>query len=118
MVNINKLPCNYDFTAIIGAGVGGSSAAYHLNKLLKGNVELVVFDENSVIGGRAATVKVFENEYETGASVIHSKNRLAVDLVKELSKISNMALSNQLKWLINYKKSLQNFERKRTDLVE
>jgi hypothetical protein len=43
---------------IIGAGAGGSSAAHFLSKLLGANVEIDVFDEKSIVGGRLATANI------------------------------------------------------------
>jgi len=43
---------------IIGTGAGGSSAAYHLSKLLNNNVQIDVFEEKPIVGGRMATVNI------------------------------------------------------------
>lgn len=69
--------------AIIGSGAGGSSAAYHLSQLLNNDVHIDVFDEKPVIGGRLASVNILGNEYETGGSVIHPQNHLAVELASK-----------------------------------
>jgi len=77
-----SIPIPLPKVGIIGAGAGGSSAAYHLSQLLNNNVEIDVFEAASVIGGRMATVNIFGNEYETGASILHPRNKLALDLVE------------------------------------
>jgi len=65
--------------AIIGAGVGGSSVAYFLHELLP-NSQIEIFEKTEFVGGRANVTMVMGNGYETGASIIHGKNKYAVDL--------------------------------------
>lgn len=67
------------FIAIIGAGVGGTSVAYFLNELLP-NSRIEVFEKTGLIGGRANVTMVLGNGYETGGSIIHGRNKYAVDL--------------------------------------
>lgn len=44
--------------------------------------------EGSKIGGRLATAGMSDkNEYETGGSIIHERNRYMSDFVKELGKL-------------------------------
>ncbi|XP_030598806.1 prenylcysteine oxidase 1 [Archocentrus centrarchus] len=59
--------------AVVGAGIGGSSAAYYLRQEFGPGVKIDVFEAGTV-GGRLATVKIGDYEYETGGSVIHPLN--------------------------------------------
>ncbi|XP_051870658.1 prenylcysteine oxidase-like [Pristis pectinata] len=69
--------------AIIGAGVGGSSAAYFLRQKFGHNVGIYVY-EKGAIGGRLATVTVNGQQYEIGGSVIHPLNLHMQEFVKQL----------------------------------
>ena len=74
--------------AIVGGGVGGTSAAYFLSQLIdektKGilKYQIDIFEQNSRIGGRVATVNVSGKVFEAGGSIIHIRNKYARDLVK------------------------------------
>ncbi|XP_029921885.1 prenylcysteine oxidase 1 [Myripristis murdjan] len=59
--------------AVVGAGIGGTAAAYFLRQEFGKAVKIDVF-EPGTIGGRLATVKIGDYEYETGGSVIHPLN--------------------------------------------
>lgn len=59
--------------AVIGAGIGGTAAAYYLRQEFGPGVKIDVF-ESDTVGGRLATVKIGDHEYETGGSVIHPLN--------------------------------------------
>ncbi|KAM8873034.1 prenylcysteine oxidase 1 [Synchiropus picturatus] len=59
--------------AVIGAGIGGSAAAFYLREEFGPAVNIDVFEPGTV-GGRLATVKIGDHEYETGGSVIHPLN--------------------------------------------
>ncbi|XP_069020287.1 prenylcysteine oxidase 1 isoform X2 [Embiotoca jacksoni] len=61
------------FKAVVGAGIGGTAAAYYLRQEFGAGVKIDVFEPGSV-GGRLGTVKIGDFEYETGGSVIHSLN--------------------------------------------
>jgi len=85
------------FTAIIGSGIGGTSCAYFLKEMFKDLVNLDIYEGNKV-GGRLATVIMSDgNEYETGGSVIHQRNRYMSNFVTNLGKLSNVhiALSSE-----------------------
>lgn len=72
--------------AIIGAGAGGSSAAYYLNTYANASTEVVVFDKNDYVGGRSTTVYIYGNEslpIELGASVFVSINTILTLAVEE-----------------------------------
>ncbi|XP_072514698.1 prenylcysteine oxidase 1 [Salminus brasiliensis] len=59
--------------AVIGAGIGGSSAAYFLRQEFGPSVKIDVYEAGTV-GGRLATENVKGHDYETGGSVIHPLN--------------------------------------------
>ncbi|KAM6901419.1 prenylcysteine oxidase 1 isoform 1-T2 [Lycodopsis pacificus] len=59
--------------AVVGAGIGGTSAAFYLRQEFGAGVKIDVFEPGDV-GGRLATVKIGEHEYETGGAAIHPLN--------------------------------------------
>lgn len=59
--------------AVVGAGIGGTAAAYYLRQEFGAAVKIDVFEPGAV-GGRLATVKLGDYEYEMGGSVIHPLN--------------------------------------------
>ncbi|KAF9454994.1 hypothetical protein P691DRAFT_770093 [Macrolepiota fuliginosa MF-IS2] len=68
--------------AVIGAGAGGSSAAFWISKARSRfglNVEIDVYDRSDYIGGRSTTVYPYENvslpEIELGASIFVKANK-------------------------------------------
>lgn len=68
--------------AIIGAGVGGCSAAYYLRQLVGDSVEIHVYS-NGKIGGRTRVIEFGGHLYEAGASIIHTSNKHLVDFREE-----------------------------------
>lgn len=72
--------------AIIGAGVGGCSAAYFLRELCGDGLDIHVFSDGK-IGGRTAVTNFCEHVYETGASVIHTSNKHMVDFREKFGKL-------------------------------
>ncbi|KAF2827703.1 Prenylcysteine oxidase [Ophiobolus disseminans] len=74
--------------AIIGAGAGGSSTAYHL--ALYANeasipADITVFERNTYIGGRTTTVNVWnQSEFpvELGGSIFVEVNHIMMDAMK------------------------------------
>ena len=79
--------------AIIGAGVGGTSTAYFLSELLDKkasdlfNYEIDVFEQSNKVGGRVATIRFDDKEYEAGGSIIHERNRYATEFLYRFGKI-------------------------------
>lgn len=65
---------------IVGGGIGGSAAAYFLREHLRDNVKIDLYEKSSRIGGRVYSVPFAGHKFESGASIIHPKNRYAVDL--------------------------------------
>jgi len=75
-------------TAIIGGGIGGTSCAHFLREIFKDLVKIDLYEGNK-IGGRLATVMMNDgNEYETGGSVIHKRNKYMSNFVNNLGKLS------------------------------
>ncbi|XP_068190851.1 prenylcysteine oxidase 1 [Antennarius striatus] len=69
--------------AIVGGGIGGTAAAYYLRQEFGAGVKIDVFEPGH-IGGRLATVKIGNQEYETGGSVIHPLNLHMKHFVEKL----------------------------------
>ncbi|KAK2445067.1 farnesylcysteine lyase [Trifolium repens] len=73
---------------IIGAGIGGSSVAHFIRKYspdLTPTTKIHVFERNSIVGGRIATVTIAGETFEAGASILHPKNLHAVTYTKLLN---------------------------------
>ncbi|ORY15824.1 prenylcysteine oxidase-like protein 1 precursor [Clohesyomyces aquaticus] len=76
--------------AIIGAGAGGSSAAYHLSQNAKDAgipTSITVFDRSSHVGGRSTTVNAWNSNVpiELGASIFVKVNHILVAAAKEFN---------------------------------
>ena len=65
--------------AVVGAGVGGCTAAYFLRQLGGDTLDVHVFEKDTV-GGRTDVIEFDGHKYECGASVIHSTNKYLADL--------------------------------------
>eukprot|EP00743_Colponemidia_sp_Colp-15_P001589 GILK01001735.1.p1 GENE.GILK01001735.1~~GILK01001735.1.p1 ORF type:complete len:490 (-),score=76.05 GILK01001735.1:728-2197(-) len=61
--------------AVVGAGVGGASAAQFVRDALGPEAELVVFERDERVGGRTTTSLVGDFTAEAGASIYHEKNK-------------------------------------------
>ncbi|XP_053372013.1 prenylcysteine oxidase 1 [Clarias gariepinus] len=59
--------------AIIGAGIGGTAAAYFLRQEFGPNVKIDVYEAGTV-GGRLATENIGGQDYEIGGSILHPLN--------------------------------------------
>lgn len=81
---VQSLCCGV-FTAVVGAGIGGTAAAFYLRQEFGPGVKIDVFEPGSV-GGRLATVKMGDYEYETGGSVIHPLNLHMKQFIEKLGK--------------------------------
>lgn len=75
------------FKAVVGAGIGGTAAAYYLRQEFGAGVKIDVF-EYGAVGGRLATVKIGDNEYETGGSVIHPLNLHMKHFIEKLGNVN------------------------------
>ncbi|XP_045405754.1 prenylcysteine oxidase-like [Lemur catta] len=83
-----------DKIAIIGAGIGGTSAAYILRQKFGKDVKIDVFEREEV-GGRLATMTVQGQDYEAGGSIIHPLNLHMKRFVKDLG-LSTLPVSGGL----------------------
>lgn len=76
--------------SLIGAGAGGSFAAYQLRKLADESntpLDITVYERESYVGGRSTTVNVFENPaypIELGASIFVEINYNLVNASRDL----------------------------------
>ena len=68
-------------TAIVGAGVGGTSAAYFLKELFGDNVVIDIFEKGQV-GGRLALMKMGDHYYNAGGTIIHPQNMYMVNFTE------------------------------------
>ena len=72
-------------TAIIGGGIGGTSAAHFMRKKFGSSANISIFESNQ-IGGRLATTVMAGKEYEVGGSIVHSANKLMNEFLEETGK--------------------------------
>ncbi|KAF7934091.1 uncharacterized protein EAE97_008451 [Botrytis byssoidea] len=91
--------------AIIGAGAGGSSSAYHLQKYAAESdlaINVTVFERSSYIGGRSTTVNAYGNSLEPvelGASIFVDVNAILKNASREFdlhAKSSNTEVTEIL----------------------
>ncbi|ODV70512.1 hypothetical protein HYPBUDRAFT_151805 [Hyphopichia burtonii NRRL Y-1933] len=68
--------------AIIGAGAGGSSAAYYLQRFSPGKYDITIFEKSDSVGGRSTTVDVKGHKVELGASVFVKANKILTNAVE------------------------------------
>lgn len=69
---------------IIGAGLGGTSAAFFLRQLYGPKLVIDVF-ESQKIGGRTALIKINGESYEAGGTIIHKKNKYMSEFAQRLN---------------------------------
>ena len=69
--------------AVIGAGIGGCSAAYFARKYLPYS-KVTVYERGNRVGGRVLTFDEGQKKSELGAAFLNSTNRTVCDLVKEM----------------------------------
>ncbi|XP_017265964.1 prenylcysteine oxidase 1 [Kryptolebias marmoratus] len=81
--------------AVVGAGIGGTAAAFYLRQEFGPAVKIDVFEPGTV-GGRLATVKIGEYEYETGGSVIHPLNLHMKHFIEKLGIPSRKNLPSKM----------------------
>ena len=70
--------------AILGAGMGGTGAAYFLHERLAADIHVFKQKDESV-GGRAHTIRVGGRDYEAGGSVFHISNQYMMSLSDHFS---------------------------------
>lgn len=81
--------CHCFCEAVVGAGIGGTAAAFYLRQEFGPGVKIDVFEPGTV-GGRLATVKIGDDEYETGGSVIHPLNLHMKQFIEKLGNTSSV----------------------------
>jgi protoporphyrinogen oxidase len=74
------------FPAVVGGGIGGTSASYFLHELFGPDGAHVDLFEPNKIGGRLSVTDVDGRDYEVGGAVIHPRNKYMVDFLKLLGK--------------------------------
>lgn len=76
MREISYVSCKEEIprVGIVGAGIGGTSAAYFLRQLFGENVKIDVFEKQHV-GGRLAPITINGQNYNAGGTVIHLANK-------------------------------------------
>lgn len=74
---------------IVGAGIGGTSAAYFLRELFGDNVEIDIFEKQHV-GGRITPVTISGNNYNAGGTIIHPSNLYMVNFTDLLGLGRNL----------------------------
>lgn len=72
---------------MVGAGIGGAAAAYYLRQEFGTGVKIDVFEPEAV-GGRLATVKIGDHEYEMGGTVIHPLNLHMKHFIEKLGDVN------------------------------
>ncbi|CCH45687.1 Prenylcysteine oxidase 1 [Wickerhamomyces ciferrii] len=81
------VPQHKERIAIIGAGAGGSSAAYHLQNFTSHYFNITIFEKNNYIGGRSTTIENYDNStdlpIELGASVFVNANKILFNAVEQ-----------------------------------
>lgn len=75
------------FKAVVGAGIGGTATAYYLRQEFGAGVKIDMFEPGTV-GGRMATVKIGNYEYETGGAIIHPLNLHMKHFIDRLGNVN------------------------------
>lgn len=76
-------------TAIVGGGIGGTSAALFLDELFGGSALVDLYEEGRV-GGRLAALDISGHGYEVGGSILHPDNQYMDQFVSDLGRcVSN-----------------------------
>ena len=75
--------------AIVGAGIAGASAAYHLsNQYSKTTLDITLYEANDHVGGRVQLAKVYNGAYgsqrvETGAHSFYTDDKCIQSMIDE-----------------------------------
>lgn len=83
---------NVVFIAVVGGGIGGTSASYFLRELFGPHGAVIDLYEANKIGGRLSVIEVDGRDYEVGGSVIHPQNKYMVDFLKLLGNLRLLTL--------------------------
>ncbi|KAL2610370.1 hypothetical protein R1flu_028943 [Riccia fluitans] len=76
--------CGAEKVCIIGSGIGGATVSYFLRNYSTEPIEIEIYERQSRVGGRLATIQVGEDHFEAGGSIIAEKNQLMQEFVKLL----------------------------------
>ncbi|KAG7853686.1 hypothetical protein KL941_000736 [Ogataea angusta] len=79
------IPISSPRVAIVGAGAGGASCAYYLQKFTDYQFNITVFEKNSYVGGRATNIDFDGVEVELGASMFIEDNKILYNAVEEFN---------------------------------
>ena len=71
----------------MGAGIGGTSAAYFFRELFGDNVDIDIIEKGQV-GGRLAAIKINDHFYNAGGTIIHPANLYMVNFTEILGKFN------------------------------
>lgn len=93
--------------AVVGAGIGGTAAAYFLRQEFGASVKIDIFEPGTV-GGRLATENIAGGEYETGGAIIHPLNLHMKHFVDKLGKHGHV-LCQECRRLFAYVAKLYTF---------
>ncbi|GAA34351.2 prenylcysteine oxidase [Clonorchis sinensis] len=69
--------------AIVGGGMGGSTAAYYLRQLFGSRVAITLFEQSGRIGGRMKSIDFAGQREEMGASIFHESNQYMLKFAKQ-----------------------------------
>ena len=82
LYNIYYLYC---VTGIVGAGIGGATAAFYARQLFGESAVIDIFEETR-IGGRLALINIDGLDYEAGGTLIHPRNLLMLNFTEMLGE--------------------------------
>ncbi|KAJ7533419.1 hypothetical protein O6H91_13G048000 [Diphasiastrum complanatum] len=72
--------CAVHRVCIVGSGIAGASTAFFLRNYSDSNLplDIHIFEQRDVVGGRMAMVDLAGDKFEAGASILHPKNLYTV----------------------------------------
>ncbi|KAH3666278.1 hypothetical protein OGAPHI_004467 [Ogataea philodendri] len=94
------IPVSNQRVAIVGAGAGGSSAAYHLQKFTGHAFNITVFDKNDYIGGRSTPIDFDGVAAELGASIFIQENELLANAAEVFNLTVTEGFGNESSFAI------------------
>lgn len=83
---------------ILGAGLAGLSAAWHLQKK---KIECFVFEKEPAVGGLCRSKKVKSFIFDCDGHLLHFRNKYTLQLVKKLLK-GNLVSHGRSAWINNF----------------